>query len=96
MTSKTHNVPPEVDFESSRYPPKNRSLQTVPACIVLHYYPQSDTVCIHMRDECKISIDFKRLSQAVVHFLIDRACLFTDHRISSLPICAKYNHFRTI
>ena len=39
---------------------------------------------------------FRRLSQALVHFVIDRANLFTDHRISGLPIRAKYKHFRTI
>ena len=32
---------------------------------------------------------FRRLSQALVHFVIDRASLFTDHRISGLPIRAK-------
>ena len=53
---KMHNVPPEVDFESSRSP-ANRSLETVPACIVLQYYPHSNNVCTHMCDECKISID---------------------------------------
>ena len=39
---------------------------------------------------------FRRLSQALVHFVMDRASLFTDHRISSRPIRAKYQHFRTI
>ena len=34
--------------------------------------------------------------QALVHFVIDRARLFTDHRISGLPIRAKFQHFRTI
>ena len=29
-------------------------------------------------------------------FVIDRANLFTDHKISSLPIRAKYKHFKTI
>ena len=33
------------------------NLETVPACIVLQYYPHSNTVCIHMCDECKKSID---------------------------------------
>ena len=37
-----------------------------------------------------------RLSQALVHFVIDRASSFTDHRISGLPIRAEYEHFRTI
>ena len=39
---------------------------------------------------------FRRLSQALVHFVMDRASLFTDHRISGRPIRAKYRHFRTI
>ena len=30
------------------------------------------------------------------HFVIDRASLFTDHRISGLPKRVKYKHFRTI
>ena len=34
---------------------------------------------------------FKRLSQAMVHFVIDRATLFTDHRISGRPICGKFS-----
>ena len=37
-----------------------------------------------------------RLSQAFVHFVIDRASLFTAQRISVLPIRAKCKHFRTI
>ena len=49
-----------------------------------------------MYDEYMKSIDFRRLSQALVHFAIDLASLFTDHRISGLPIPAKYKHFRTI
>ena len=36
---------------------QNRSLETVPACIVLQYYPHSNTVCIHKCEECNISID---------------------------------------
>ena len=36
---------------------------------------------------------FRRLSHALVHFLMDRASLFTDHRISSLPIRVKYKVF---
>ena len=39
---------------------------------------------------------FWRLSQALVHFVMARASLFTDHKISGLPIRAKYKHFRTI
>ena len=35
-----------------------------------------------------------RLSLALVHFVIDRANLFTDRRTSGLPIRAKYKHFQ--
>ena len=35
-----------------------------------------------------------RLSQALVHFVIDRASLFSDHRISGRPIRANLKHFR--
>ena len=34
---------------------QNRSLQTVPICIVLHCSPHDNTVCNHMYDECKRS-----------------------------------------
>ena len=37
-----------------------------------------------------------RWSRAVVHFVIDRASLFADHRISGRSIRAKYRHVRTI
>ena len=37
-----------------------------------------------------------RMSQNFVHFVIARASLFTDHKISSLPIRARYKRFRTI
>ena len=37
-----------------------------------------------------------RLSQAWVHFVTDRASLLTDHRMSGLPIRAKYKHVNTI
>ena len=49
-----------------------------------------------MNDECKRSNEDNRLSQALVHFVIDRASLFTDHRILGRPMRAKYKHFRTI
>ena len=37
-----------------------------------------------------------RLSQALVHFVTDRAGLLTDHRTSSRPMRGKYQHFKTI
>ena len=37
-----------------------------------------------------------RLSRAPLHVVTDRASLFTDERMSGLPIRAKYKHFKTI
>ena len=56
MTSGTM-VPPEVNFESSRAPAKSESWK-VPISIVWQCFPHSNTVCIHMYDECKRSNDF--------------------------------------
>ena len=36
---------------------RSQSLETVPVCIVLQYYPHNNTVCIHMCDEYLKSID---------------------------------------
>ena len=55
--------------------PQNRSLETVPVCIVLQYYPHSNTVCNHMYDECKRSNEIIVYPQALVHFVINR-CKF--------------------
>ena len=90
-----HNVPPDVDFESSRSPEKSEFLkQSQPAllCIVSHMTILFVITCVmSARDQ-----RFKRLSQALVHFVIDRASLFTDQRMSGLPIRAKYKHLRTV
>ena len=67
---------------------RNQNLETVPVCIVWQYYPHDNIVCIHKYDEEMNR--FRRLSQALVHFVMDRASLFTDHRISGRPIRAKF------
>ena len=59
-------------------------------------FPHDNIVCIHMCDEYMKSIDSGFLSHALVHFVIDRASLFTDHRISGRPIRRKKKHFRKI
>ena len=51
---------------------------------------------IHMCDECKISNELIVCHKLWSILVIDRANLFTNQRISSLPIRAKYKHFRTI
>ena len=38
----------------------------------------------------------KRLSHALVHFVIARASLLADGKISSLPMRAEYRHSKTI
>ena len=37
----------------------------------------------------------RRLLHVLVRFVFARASFFTDHRISGLPIPAKYRHFTT-
>ena len=88
---KTHNVPPEVDFESSSIL-QIRSLETVSACIVCRFLHITMFLLTCVMDVRR----FSRLLHALVHFVIDRARLFTDHRISGRPIRAKKKHVRTI
>ena len=92
---KMRNVPPEVDFESSRSPAKSESWNS-PNLHCLAVLPTWQCCpCSHVWWKNEIN-RFRRLSQALVHFVMDRASLFTDHRISGRPIRAKYKHFRTI
>ena len=92
---KTHNVPPEVDFESSRSAAKSESWNS-PNLHCLAVFPTWQ-YCLHSHVWWMYEIKrFKRWSQALVHYVIDRASFFTDHRISGVPIRAKCKHFRTI
>ena len=61
----------------------------------LQYYPHNNAVCNHMWWMQEIKRD-NSLSQALVHFVIDRASLFTAHSISGRPIRAECKNFRTI
>ena len=73
---KTHNVSPEVDFESSRSPAKSESWNS-PS---LHCFAILPTwqYCLYSHVWWIYEINrFRRLSQALVHFVIDRANLFT-------------------
>ena len=82
-------VPPEVDFESSRSPAKSESWNS-PNLHCLAILP-TWRYCLYSHVWWIYQIyRFMRLSQAFVHFVIDRESLFTDHRISALPIRAKY------
>ena len=92
---KTHNVPPEVDFESSRSPAKSESWNS-PNLHCLAVLPTWQ-YCLYSHVWWIYEINrFWRLSQALVHFVVDRASLFTAHKISGRPIRAKYKNFRTI
>ena len=72
---KTHNVPPEVDFESSRSSAKSESWISPSLHCLAILHPHDNIVCIHMYDECKMINRFRRLSQALVHFR-NRSCKF--------------------
>ena len=64
----------------------NQSLETFPVCTVLQCFPHENIFCIHMCNGCQNIKRLTLLSQAVVHFVIGRASLFTDHKISGRPI----------
>ena len=86
---KMHNVPPEVDFESSRSPAKSESWNS-PNLHCLAVFPTWQ-YCLYSLVWWIFEINrLKRLSQALVHFVMARASLFTDHQISGRPILAKY------
>ena len=75
---------------------QNQNPETILICIVVLYFPHDNIGWFHMCDESMRSKGAKRLSHALVHLVIARASLFTDHEISGLPMRAKYWHFRTI
>ena len=57
-------------------------------------YPRDNTVGSHLCDEC-VGVDLaERQSQACVHLVTDLASSFTNHRMSGLPIRARYKHFK--
>ena len=59
-------------------------------------FPHDNIVDSHSCDECKKSNELSVLTQTLVHFVTARATLFTNQRMSSLPMLAKYKHFLTI
>ena len=68
MTSKNAQCSTRRRFLSPQDLLQNRSLERVPAYIVFQHYPHNNTVCIHMCDECKISIDSGVLPQDLGSF----------------------------
>ena len=92
---KMHNVPHGVDSESSGSPGKSEFWNSPNMHCLAMFPKQQYCLYSHVGWLYEIKRD-NRLLQALVKFVIDRANLFTDHRISGLPIRAKYKHFRTI
>ena len=92
---KMHKIPPDVDFESSKPPAKSESWNNPNrhCCAVFPTWQHCLNSLVWWMSEITRA---KRLSHALVHFVMARASLFTDHTISHLPIPAKYRHFRTI
>ena len=87
---KMHNVPNEVDIESSRSPAQSESWN----CPNLHCLAVFPTwqYCLYSQVWWIYEINrFRRLSQALVHFVMDRASLITDHEnIRSSNSCQVY------
>ena len=89
-----HKIPPEVDFESSRSRAKSQSWNSpsLRCCAVFPTWQCCFDSLVWWISDIKRA---KRLSQALVHLVTARASLFTDHRMSGLPMRAKYKHFLT-
>ena len=71
---------------------QNPNLETILICIVVLCFQHNNNAWIHMCDECK-----KSNAPNVCHKLLSilwRASLFTDHKISGLPIRAKTGRFK--
>ena len=75
---------------------QNWSLGTDPICSVVLYFPHYNIVDSHSCDQYRISNELNVCRRACVHCVTDLATFLTDHRMSGLPIRAKYKHFKTI
>ena len=63
-------VPHDVDFEPEDLL-QNRSLETVPVCIVWQCFPHGNTVCIHMCGECERSNEIYRSGMLIFGTLLE-------------------------
>ena len=63
---------------------QSQSLETVPICIVVLCFPHENAACNHQWNECKRSnvLDVCHMLWSI--FVIARASLLTDHRVSGL------------
>ena len=74
---------------------QNQSLETTQVCIVVLCF----RITILPEFTCVMNVRYQTRQAFVTRFgpfVKAHASLFTDNKISSLPIRAKYRHFRTI
>ena len=75
---------------------QNQSLETILICNVVLCFPHNNIACIHICDGCKRSnvpnVCHMLLSTSLPHEQVHSQTI----KISSLPLRAKYRHFRTI
>ena len=75
---------------------QNQNLDIILICIVVLCYPHGQ-YCLNSHVWWMYEIKrAKCLVQTFVHFVSARASLFSDLKISGLPIRAKYRHFRNL
>ena len=89
MTSEDAQCSSRSGFRIFKISREVRVLKQSQSALFRSISPHDNTVCIHTYDEYMKSIDSGGLSQALVHFVMDRASLFTDHKISGRPTRAK-------
>ena len=75
---------------------KIRILNKITIYIVVLRFPRDNIVGFHLYDEWKRSNAPSVCHKILSIWFFARASLFTDHKISGLPIRSKYKHFRTI
>ena len=93
-------------FDSARYiefPPRSilslqdhrqsRNPGQIPICNAVLCFPHNNIAGIHLYDECARANAPSVCHKMLSIFMTVRASLFTDHRMSSLPMRAKHKHF---
>ena len=69
---------------------QSQSPETVPTCIVVQCFPHDNIACIHSCDECMRSNVPNVCRMLLSIWVTARANLFTDPRMSGLPMRAKH------
>ena len=75
---------------------QNLSLGTDPIDNAEPCFPHDNIVGSHLCDECMTSNELSGCHKLPSILVTDRASLFTDHRMSGLPIRARYKLFKKI